>query len=87
MLLNPSLSVCAAIVPPLLSRTPHAGFGKAMAPGSLSLNLCQLSAPEACELQDAVAQLVPRSVRVPLTTESLSQKFKFAPKKVTMFLF
>lgn len=53
-----------------------------MAPGSLSLNLRGVSADEVPGFHAAVSDLVPKCVKVPITTKSLSEKFKFAPKKV-----
>ncbi|CAM9320213.1 unnamed protein product [Scytosiphon promiscuus] len=54
---------------------------ESLAPGSLSLNLRGVSADEAVGFHDAVSELVPKCVAVPVTTKSLSEKFKFAPKK------
>lgn len=61
---------------------PPCHCGQSLAPGSLSLNLRGLSAENASRFHAAVAELVPKCTRVPVTTESLKEKFKFAPKKV-----
>lgn len=55
-----------------------------MAPGSLSLNLRGVLAEDAAVFHAAVSELVPKCARVPVTTESLKEKFKFAPKKVRL---
>lgn len=73
--------------PPFLSApdaTPFPPLLQALAPGSLSLNLHGVPAESAIGFHAAVAELVPKCVRLPVTTESLSAKFKFAPKKVHM---
>ncbi|CAM9467324.1 unnamed protein product [Pylaiella littoralis] len=54
---------------------------ESFAPGSLSLNLRGVSADEAPGFHAAVSDLVPKCVAVPITTKSLSEKFKFSPKK------
>lgn len=55
---------------------------QSLAPGSLSLNLRGVSAGQVPGFHAAVSDLVPKCVKVPITTKSLSEKFKFAPKKV-----
>ena len=62
-------------------RAPHPTV-QSLAPGSLSLNLRGVVADKVSGFHAAVSDLVPKCVRVPITTKSLSEKFKFAPKKV-----
>eukprot|EP00903_Cladosiphon_okamuranus_P010696 g10109.t1 len=54
---------------------------ESLAPGSLSLNLRGVSADQVPGFHAAVSDLVPKCVKVLITTKSLSEKFKFAPKK------
>eukprot|EP00904_Undaria_pinnatifida_P003399 jgi/Undpi1/1305/HiC_scaffold_11.g04697.m1 len=54
---------------------------ESLAPGSLSLNLRGMAAENAPKFCAAVANLMPKCVTVPITTESLSEAFTFAPKK------
>eukprot|EP00752_Nemacystus_decipiens_P010697 g9526.t2 len=54
---------------------------ESLAPGSLSLNLRGVAADQVPGFHAAVSDLVAKCVRVPITTKSLSEKFKFAPKK------
>lgn len=55
---------------------------QSLAPGSLSLNLRGVSVDQVPGFHAAVSDLVPKCVKVPITTKSLSENFKFAPKKV-----
>ncbi|CAN0117525.1 unnamed protein product, partial [Laminaria digitata] len=54
---------------------------QSLAPGSLSLNLRGVAAESVSRVCAAVSDLVPKCVTVPITTESLSEGFTFAPKK------
>lgn len=54
---------------------------ESLAPGSLSLNLRGMAEENVSRFGAAVSDLVPKCVTVPITTESLSEGFTFAPKK------
>ncbi|CAN0471839.1 unnamed protein product [Ectocarpus sp. 12 AP-2014] len=54
---------------------------ESLAPGSLSLNLRGVRPDDAPGFHAAVSDLVPKCVTVPVTTKSLSERFKFSPKK------
>lgn len=72
---------------PFLLTFPQPTINQSLAPGSLSLNLRGVSADEAPGFHAAVSDLVPKCVAVPITTKSLSEKFKFSPKKVNYYRF
>lgn len=64
--------------------TPQQTLHQSMAPGSLSLNLRGVRPDDAPGFHAAVSDLAAKCVTVPVTTKSLSEKFKFSPKKVLL---